>query len=55
MFEERSFRFYAETNSHHGTQIASITFSAAKIFLTETEISGPIPSPGMSVTICLPS
>jgi len=27
------------------------TFAAAKIFWTEAEISGPIPSPGMRVTV----
>jgi hypothetical protein len=29
----------------------SLTLAAAKIFLTEAEISGPIPSPGIIVTV----
>ena len=28
-----------------------LTFAALKIFLTAAEISGPIPSPGMRVTV----
>lgn len=28
--------------------------AASKIFMTAVEISGPIPSPGISVTVCIP-
>lgn len=34
---------------------ASITPAALKISFTDWEISGPIPSPGIMVTICLAS
>lgn len=35
------------------TNLLTLTFAASKIFMTAVEISGPIPSPGIRVTVCI--
>ena len=43
------FSFFLSWNKY----LISLTFASTKIFLTASEISGPIPSPGMRVQVCL--
>ena len=40
-----------QTARMDGVGVSKRTLAASKIFMTADEISGPIPSPGMSVTV----